>query len=879
MNSGNWTTIPVPSNWELEGFGSYNYGYDKTEGRADEKGIYRYTFSVPKHWENKIIKIVFEGVMTDAEVKINGKQAGPMHQGAFYRFKYNITDLLQYGSENLIEVTVSKVSANVSVNKAERKADYWIFGGIFRPVYLEVLPETHISQMAINAAADGELTTDIIVRNLGKKDEITIQLYNLDGEVMHSVLGDYIKREDLVLITGNYEDIKLWSPESPNLYKLVITLKRNEKILHIVEQKIGFRSIEVKERDGVYLNGVKIKFKGVNRHCFYPSTGRTLSRKQTLEDVLLIKDMNMNAVRNSHYPADDYFYSICDSLGIMVLDELGGWHDAYDTGVGTKLVKETIYKSMNHPCVVMWVNGNEGGHNRELLYLYDSIDIQKRPVLHAWENFGGLDTQHYRDYNYGVGNHYQGHDIVMPTEFLHGLYDGGHGAGLEDFWNLMWNNPLSAGGFLWNLADEAVVRTDRNGELDSDGNHGADGILGPYHEKEGSYFTIKEVWSPVYFEHREVTPDFDGAFRIENRYHFTNLNQCKFSWELMKYSMPGVSKDKMHVSGEVQSPNIQPLEKGKIIVSLPEEWKQFDVLYITAKDKQGKEIFTWSWPIILPKELQEQIVVEQGEYKVSVDEQDAVLNVRVDNLKVKFSKKSGLILGIENSKGPISFTNGPVLCEGESEFKELTYQYEEKDLLVEAVFTDESVYKTLKWTIFSSGWMRLDVVYSPVVERHEIMGISFSYPEEFIKGIRWMGDGPYRVWKNRMKGNKLGVWEKDYNNTITGQSEYIYPEFKGYHSNMYWLKIISKEQSFTVVTPDEDIFFRVYTPGTPKDPYNTAPKFPSGDISFMHGITSIGTKSLQTFRMGPMSEENIYYSYGGIRPKRMVLYFDFRGKL
>ena len=155
------------------------------------------------------------------------------------------------------------------------------------------------------------------------------------------------------------------------------------------------------------------------------------------------------------------------------------------------------------------------------------------------------------------------------------------------------------------------------------------------------------------------------------------------------------------------------------------------------------------------------------------------------------------------------------------------------------------------------------------------MGVNFSYPEELVKGIEWLGDGPYRVWKNRMKGNKLAVWEKAYNNTITGQSGYIYPEFKGFHSRMYWLKVISKEQSFAVVCPDQDVFFRMYTPETPFDPYNTAPKFPSGDISFLHGITPMGTKCLQTYRMGPMSAQNIYYSYGGARPKTMVLYFYF----
>jgi beta-galactosidase/beta-glucuronidase len=147
MNSGVWSKINVPSNWELQGFGSYLYGNVNRE--QDEKGIYRYEFSVPQGWEKKLINIVFEGSMTDTEVKINGKIAGPVHQGGFYRFKYDITELLDLENPNLLEVTVSKESSDESVNRAERIADYWVFGGIYRPVYLEALPVRHIDRVAM----------------------------------------------------------------------------------------------------------------------------------------------------------------------------------------------------------------------------------------------------------------------------------------------------------------------------------------------------------------------------------------------------------------------------------------------------------------------------------------------------------------------------------------------------------------------------------------------------------------------------------------------------------------------------------------------------------------------------------------------------------
>eukprot|EP01031_Cornospumella_fuschlensis_P050494 gene50494-61775_t len=147
----------------------------------------------------------------------------------------------------------------------------------------------------------------------------------------------------------------------------------------------------------------------------------------------------------SHYPPDDHFLEVCDSLGLYVMDELAGWHGNYDTPTGTKLLKELVAHDENHPSVIFWINGNEGGHNYELDPIFPQEDIQKRSVIHAWEAFAGFDTQHYREYNYGIGNYDNGHNIVMPTEFLHGMYDGGHGAGLEDYWEKMWASPLSAG--------------------------------------------------------------------------------------------------------------------------------------------------------------------------------------------------------------------------------------------------------------------------------------------------------------------------------------------------------------------------------------------------------------------------------------------------
>ncbi len=881
-NSGKWTTIPVPSNWELQGFGKYNYGFAKDSARGKEQGLYKHTFQAPASWKGKRINLVFEGVMTDTEVKINGKPVGPTHEGAYYAFKYDVSHVLRYGSGNLLEITVSKHSANPSVNEAERKGDFWIFGGIFRPVYLEILPAEHIEHVAIDAKANGSFMAQLRLKTNRKASEISGQIYTVSGQKVGEPFSAKIGTEThTVALTKTVLKPLLWTSETPNRYKVEFRLLEAGKPVHTLTKFFGFRTVEVKPRDGIYVNSTKIKLKGVNRHSFWPSSGRALSKKLSILDVNLMKDMNMNAVRMSHYPPDDHFLDVCDSLGLFVFDELAGWHGHYDTPTGSKLLRELITHDVNHPSVIFWINGNEGGHNSELDALFAKEDLQKRPVIHAWEDFGGFDTQHYREFNYGIGNYNHGHSITLPTEFLHGMYDGGHGAGLEDYWEAMWHDPLAAGGFLWDFADQGVVRTDQNGLIDTDGNRGADGIVGPYREKEGSFFTIKEVWSPIRLERREITSTFDGTFPIENRYHFTNTSRCSFTGKLVKVSGPNGAIQPPEKSFSISAPNLKPLEKGALKASLPPDWRDYEFLYITATDPHQRELFTWSFPISLPNQIAASLVKTDGSAPVTFTESDSLYTVSANGIVLSFSKQTGVLKHVANRNGTIPFTNGPVLQEGVNNFKNFTHRMDGKTVVIESTFGRKSSYNTLQWTIFPSGWVRMRVRYFPDGYFTTLVGVNFSFPESEMKAVNWMGKGPYRVWKNRMKGGALGIWNKTYNNTETGETPVVYPEFKGYHANLYWCRFETSGQPFTVATENEDVFFRLFTPAWKTDQWhNYEPIFPSGDLSFMQGISSIGSKTQRNETTGPMGMKHIYYDYEKepARAKELTLYFDFSGK-
>ena len=214
---------------------------------------------------------------------------------------------------------------------------------------------------------------------------VSIHVETIDGRR----LSEPLSAECGEIIDTKIKGVTPWSHEFPQLYILVAELRRNEKVLHRVTEKIGFRTVEFRENDGFYLNGHRIIFKGVNRHCFWPESGRTLSRRISLDDAMLIKDMNMNAVRMSHYPPDKDFLEICDSIGLLVIDELCSWQKKYDADVARRLVKSVVESDRNHPSVIVWANGIERGWNTETADDYDLYDIRMRFVIHPWERFRG----------------------------------------------------------------------------------------------------------------------------------------------------------------------------------------------------------------------------------------------------------------------------------------------------------------------------------------------------------------------------------------------------------------------------------------------------------------------------------------------------------
>jgi hypothetical protein len=854
--SGRRSRIVVPSCWEQQGFGAYYYG---TQGRGKpdddpvipkETGTYRRDFQVPAAWEGRDIHIVFEAAMTDTTVTINGQSAGPTHQGGFYRFSYDITSLVRPG-RNEIEVKVSKESTNKSVNHAERRGDYWTFGGIYRPVWLEARPRDHIAWTAIDARADGSFHARAHLNRAAPQGaKVRAQVSDASGAPVGSPLTADLIHADTALFNGTFSSPALWNAETPNLYSVKFTLE-TDAVIHESRARFGFRTLDVRPRDGVYLNGRKIVLKGINRHSFNAKTGRTLTREQNFADVRLIKGANMNAVRMSHYPPDPAFLEAADELGLYVLDELAGWQGLYDTPTGARLIGQIVRRDVNHPSILFWDNGNEGGWNRENDGEFDRWDPQRRPVLHPWAIYSGINTDHYENYDSTVRLS-AGPDIFMPTEFLHGLYDGGIGAGLRDYWDVMGRSPTVAGGFFWAFADEGIERSDQNGHIDNMGNSAPDGIVGAHHEKEGSYFAVKEIWSPVELSRIEVG-DRQIRVHIENRYDFTDLSACTLRWRTVQ--MPRAEDNappRVREQGEMRLPALAP--RASRDWSFPTNIPSLhpdEILELTIVDSREQELWTWNTTadtttLTVPSRenriRRQGNVVTAGNYQLEFDERAGALarmKYRGRNIPLQGPRLAAW------SRVPNARTFAPASPEPTLRKLTLVPGGDNPELLARAEY--DGALRSVSWLMFEDELtVRYEIDFRGAAD---ILGVSFDYPEKSVLAKRWVGAGPYRIWKNRQAGTQFGLHQANYSRSTPGVT-YEYPEFEGFFGSWDWLELRTREA--TIVIDNAGVpFFGLYRPTPGEKPILELPDL---GLSFLHAVPPIGTKFALPDVLGPQSQ-------------------------
>jgi hypothetical protein len=373
---------------------------------------------------------------------------------------------------------------------------------------------------------------------------------------------------------------------------------------------------------------------------------------------------------------------------------------------------------------------------------------------------------------------------------------------------------------------------------------------------------------------KDLPADFSGSIPLENRYHFTNTSQCNFYWALVNYRKPNdqfTGYDVMK-NGKAVSPSVEPNgAKGTIGLGLPSDWKNYDALVLSAFDPAKNLLYKWSWKIKTNEALLAGILAVSDTVSTSLAETDSTYTLNGGDVSIVIGK-DGLIKGVRNKQSDaLSFGKGPVLVSGSASVSGTKTYKEGAAQVVEVTYNGNM--KSAKWKMNGSGWLSLEYEYE-LNGTYPFAGISFTYPENFVLGAKWLGKGPYRVWKNRLQGVTENVWQNAYNNTQTGSAPWLFPEFKGYFAGITWMELNTVEGKFMVATKDTGLYVRLF------DFYALSgvkphPDLPVGNLSFLDAIPPIGTKlalniSANTTQLGPQSEPN---KINGTTRRTLYFYF------
>jgi len=587
-----WNKIIVPGNIETQGYGTPIYTNIKYPFKnnppkvTDEPPLY-YTsffernpvgsykkifFLTEEQAKEKEIFIKFDGVLSAFYLWINGHFVG-YSENSFSPSEFNITKFVKIG-ENTVAVEVYKWCDGSYLEDQ----DMWRFSGIFRDVNIIIRPKIYIRDFFLKTLLDetlsnAEVELTVYLKNCDIKDisnlSLKVQLYDKNNIPINlnfmSQKINFIKSssEQKILLEEKVIKPLLWSCEKPELYKIVIILEKDNKILEVIPFKFGFRKVELRDKQ-IYINGVPIKIRGVNRHEHHPRMGKYVDYQTMVKDIILMKQCNINTVRNSHYPMDYRWYELCNEYGMFVMDEAN--QESHEFGIGNKRMgNDTTWKdahvdraismvetNKNYSCIIIWSLGNEGGAGLNIAAMrqaVENIDKTRLIFYHADENYSD-----FRDADYPYPHElaeWVRQDTTKPMimrEYSHAM--GNSVGNLKEFWDIIYNNKLLLGGCIWDWVDQGLTKKigvksmsydsdyksiylkDNEfwayggdfGDQPNDGNFCINGLLAPDRTPHPHYYEVQKVYQGIRMNLKYLDNErFD--VEIENKFFFTSLDE------------------------------------------------------------------------------------------------------------------------------------------------------------------------------------------------------------------------------------------------------------------------------------------------------------------------------------------------------------------
>ena len=684
FDDDNWTDFPVPANWEINGFGIpiyVNIPYEFTSAPDppdipdgyNPVGSYRHRFNIPNDWLDRRIVLHFGAVKSAFYLWINGEKVG-YSQGSKLPAEFDITDFVRSGENNLA-MEVYRWSDGSFLECQ----DFWRISGIERDVYLVAEPKIRIGDFWVKTPLDdtfkqGELHLDIHLENDSDQDErITIhtELLNPNGRRVLNKTERVVLKSHLTLdynLQKTIRRVEAWTAETPNLYRLNITLKKRYDIIETVTEEIGFRTIEIKGGQ-LLVNGQPILIKGVNRHEHDPVTGHVISQESMVKDIQLMKQFNINTVRTSHYPNDPYWYDLCDKYGLYVIDEANveshgmGYHP--DRTLGNKpewmaahlsRIQRMVERDKNHPSVIIWSMGNEGGDGVNFVAGSDWIHQRdpSRPVHYE----RALDRSHVDIYSPMYTSiewlkkwafEPRQRPLIL-CEYMHAM--GNSLGGMKDYWDAIRTYKHLQGGSIWDWVDQGLLEHTEDGKsyfsyggdygplgTPSDGNFLINGLIQPDRKPNPHFYEVKKVYQNFLIEPVDLTA---LKIKIFNEYFFRNSDEFNISWMLK-------SDGEVTQNGQFEDMHLEPQEEAEINVPIdpfdikPNTEYFLEIEFHTKSETDlvpAKHLVAWE-QFRLPHFLPE-IPVEVADI-LDVMENGSTILITSQNFQIVINKNTGTI--------------------------------------------------------------------------------------------------------------------------------------------------------------------------------------------------------------------------------------------
>lgn len=852
FNDSGWDDMPVPGVWELNGYGDpiyLNVGYAWREQfrnnppfvpvKENHVGSYRKEIDIPQDWAGKDVIAHFGSVTSNIYLYVNGKFVG-YSEDSKLEAEFDVTRFLKPG-KNLFAFQVFRWCDGTYLEDQ----DFFRYSGVARESYLYAREKNRVEDIRVLANLDQEYKDGVldVTLDLKGKCDVAVSLFDADGV---KVAEGRVSGKGRQALRMDVPQVNRWSAETPYLYSLKAEVSVKGQVTEVIPVNVGFRKIELRNSQ-ILVNGQPVLFKGANRHEMDPDGGYVVSRERMLQDVLRMKQLNINAVRTCHYPDDPYFYDLCDIYGLYMVAEANV--ESHGMGYGDATLarradymtahlernQRNVCRSYNHPSVIFWSLGNEAGFGDNFKKCYEWIKAEDPSRAVQYEQAYGnqwtdICCPMYFKYEECIAYcERQTKKPLIQCEYAHAM--GNSMGGFKEYWDLIRKYPVYQGGFIWDFVDqscrwvtpEGVTVYGYGGDFNrydaSDENFCDNGIISPDRVFNPHAYEVRYVYQPVW-----TTLSEDGKVKVYNEYFFRDLSAYRLEWELL-------ADGQVMETGVVSGLDVKPgqtreyeLDYDRSGLGDGREWL-LSVNYVLKKAEQllpAGHVIAYEQLSLAPYQFPELKMENQRVNNKAVVEPVLVTDdakkvvVKGENFLIDFTRKTGLLsyyevggkqllvrgselapnfwrAGTDNDYGAGLHRKFSVWRNPQMRLEAFSAEMVDGLAVVKAeygMFADRKTKLHLTYTINNIGEVKVTqkMVASPDVKLPDMFrfGMQMQMPKEYAV-VEFYGDGPFENYADRNSASVLGL----YRQTVQEQFySYIRPQENGNKTQVRWWKML-----------------------------------------------------------------------------------------